>query len=133
LEHVPDPLELIRQCHRLLAPHGQLALVTHNYGAVLNRLLGKRSPIIDIEHLQLFNPESIRYLLNSQGFSNIEVLSISNRYRIGYWLRLLPLPVDFKRQILRLSEKMRFSEVMLSLNVGNILSIATKHPTSDKP
>jgi len=126
LEHVPDPLELVKQCHRLLAPRGQLALVVHNYNAPVNRILGKRSPIVDIEHLQLFHPESLSYLLRTQGFSDIEVVSLKNRYRAAYWLRLLPLPERLKHSLLGMAAKLHCSDAILSLNAGNILGVATK-------
>jgi SAM-dependent methyltransferase len=54
LEHVPDPLDLCRSAHRLLRRGSALMVVCHDRRAPLNRLLGRRSPIYDIEHLQLF-------------------------------------------------------------------------------
>ena len=40
-------------------------LVSHNYRHWLMRLLGARSPIIDIEHLQIFSPASLAVALGA--------------------------------------------------------------------
>ena len=63
-----------------------LALVTHNVDAPLNRLLGRRSPIIDIEHLQLFSPNNLSFLLRQACFERVTVQSFQNCYPMWYWL-----------------------------------------------
>ena len=68
LEHVADPRKLVAGAFELLEPGGLLALITHNADGALNRLLGRRSPIIDIEHLQLFSPDNMNYLLQRAEF-----------------------------------------------------------------
>ena len=55
MEHVPDPLRLCREACGLLKPGGAMLCVVHNRLALSARLLGRRSPIYDIEHLQLFS------------------------------------------------------------------------------
>src|SRR5205085_12443626 len=95
LEHVSAPKALTEACIRLLRPGGVLALVVHDYAAPINRLLGRRSPIIDIEHLQLFCRSSIDKLLASSGFETVEITPLVNRYPLRYWLRLAPLPRAF--------------------------------------
>jgi SAM-dependent methyltransferase len=59
LEHVRDPREIAESVHRLLKPGGVFATVTHDYRSTVNRILGRRSPIIDVEHMQLFSPDSL--------------------------------------------------------------------------
>src|SRR5688572_27856162 len=98
LEHVRDPNEVVAAASRLLRPGGAIALVTHDYRSSVNRILGRRSPIIDIEHMQLFSPGSIRQLLERNGFESIEVNSFRNRYRLRYWMHLLPLPIGLKQK-----------------------------------
>ena len=92
LEHVSAPKELTESCRRLLRSGGVLAFVTHDYMAPINRLLGRRSPIIDIEHLQLFCRSSLETLLTNAGFIIEKLSPVVNRYPLRYWLRLSPLP-----------------------------------------
>lgn len=126
MEHVSDPLELVRQCHRLLIPGGMLALVTHDYTALINRLLGRRSPIIDIEHLQLFHPRSVSALLSSCHFSDICIQRFVNRYRLAYWVKLLPAPSWLRASAFAFLDNAKFGDYRLSVNVGNLLTIAQK-------
>jgi SAM-dependent methyltransferase len=51
MEHVPDPKVISDAAFRLLKPGGAFVTVTHDYRATVNRVLGKRSPIIDIDHM----------------------------------------------------------------------------------
>jgi SAM-dependent methyltransferase len=126
LEHVPDPLSLVQSCARLLRPGGMLALVTHDYAAPLNRLLGRRSPIIDIEHLQLFCRPSLEELLDVAGLMPREIRALVNRYPLHYWLRLTPLPVGLKRVAGRLLRVMGLDRVLFGVNVGNLLTVGCK-------
>jgi SAM-dependent methyltransferase len=126
LEHVPDPRALAGSCARLLRPGGALALVTHDYTAPLNRLLGRRSPIIDIEHLQIFCPASLDRLLRDAGLTAQQIRAFSNRYPLRYWLRLAPLPGRAKRAIAAALAFLRLDRVRLGVNVGNLLAIGRK-------
>lgn len=122
LEHVRDPHEIVSAASRLLRPGGAIALVTHDYRSGVNRLLGKRSPIIDIEHMQLFSPTSIRQLLDRNGYQEIEVSSFQNRYALRYWMRLLPLSVGAKQAMIKSLDAVGLADNKLSFNVGNMLS-----------
>jgi SAM-dependent methyltransferase len=123
LEHVADPTALVSACRRLLRPGGALALVTHDYTALLNRMLGRRSPIIDIEHLQLFCRPSLTRLLNDAGLTQDRILTLANRYPLRYWLRLAPLPDGIRRAIAWLLDLTNLGRVLLSADVGNLLAI----------
>ena len=97
LEHVHDPTEIATSVSRLLKPGGAFVTVTHDYRSTVNRLLGRRSPIIDVEHMQLFSKQSIAELFHRTGYTDVVVSPFANRYAVSYWTRLLPLGRWVKR------------------------------------
>lgn len=133
LEHVPDPRALTEAAFRLLAPGGMLAFVTHDYTSPVNRMLGRRSPIIDIEHMQIFNPRSVRYLVGGAGFEQVEVKPIRNHYPLRYWLRLAPLPKRIKGLAGAVLARLSLAEAEIGINVGNILTIGRKPGGASQP
>lgn len=126
LEHLREPGIFINDVYNLLSVGGKVILVVHNWRALLNRLLGRRSPIIDIEHLQLYSPASIKYLLGLHGFQNISIFNISNSYSLQYWCRLLPLPASIKGGLLRLLCLLKLQHIKIPLRVGNLMAVAEK-------
>ncbi|HXK18010.1 MAG TPA: class I SAM-dependent methyltransferase [Polyangiaceae bacterium] len=124
IEHVYDPLVLCRETFELLRPGGALFIVCHNRRAPLARVMGFKSPIFDIEHLQLFSPRSIEALLLRAGFSRIELHRVVNRYPLNYWASLFPFPRSVKPRALELLRESRVGRVMLSAPVGNLAAIA---------
>ncbi len=126
LEHLPDPGEFVATTHSLLEPGGAIAVVVHNWRAPLNRLLGLRSPIIDVEHLQLFSPKALRELFERAGFELIALSPIRNAYPLRYWLRLTPLPESAKKIALGLLERFGLADRSFAMNVGNMLAVGIK-------
>lgn len=49
IEHVPDPGEMVREIYTLLVEGGAVLIVCHNRKAFSARVLGKKSPIYDID------------------------------------------------------------------------------------
>jgi len=127
LEHVRDPRFIAEATLRLLRPGGAFIAVTHDYRSLVNRLLGKRSPIIDIEHMQLFSAASVRQLFEGAGYEKVVVKAFSNRYRLSYWLRLAPIPPTLKSGIVRILGTTGLDEAKLGLNVGNLFVAGFKH------
>lgn len=122
MEHVRDPMTTALAAKRLLRPGGAFVTVTHDYRSLVNKILGKRSPIIDIEHMQLFSRNSISELFNRSAFIEVSANPFINRYSIGYWLRLAPLPQQVKR-VLRWTLTHIFSDKLkIGLNVGNTIA-----------
>jgi hypothetical protein len=99
--------------------------VTHDYRSAVNRLLGKRSPIIDIEHMQLFSAASVRRLFEEAGYERVDVNAFVNRYRANYWLRLAPLPARLKSGISRLLVACGMDR-HIGFNVGNVFTTGFK-------
>jgi SAM-dependent methyltransferase len=126
IEHLTDPLAFCRAAYAVLKPGGALLLIGHDRRAMTNRLLGKRSPIYDIEHMQLFSPRSFRALLEAAGFIGTELLPVRNRYPIRYWARLFPFPGRIKQPILRVLQSTCLGAPVVGLPTGNLAVLGFK-------
>jgi hypothetical protein len=133
LEHLSNPRAFVQQAWTRLKPGGLLAMVTHDYKSVVNRLLGKRSPIIDIEHLQLFCKKSLLHLLHEVGFAQIQQQGIYNCYPLSYWIKLTPFPKPFKMALLAFLTKHPSVNRNIKVPVGNVLTVAYKPVTENAP
>ena len=126
MEHVPDPLELCQGAFQLLKPGGAFAMIVHNRRALSAKILGRKSPIFDIEHLQLFSRVSGTRLLKSAGFMNISAATIWNRYPLHYWMKLFPLPRTPKMKMIECSRRLGVGNLPVSIPAGNLLFIGIR-------
>ena len=75
LEHLFSPADFLRHMHRILVPNGLCILTTPN-GLGLDVLeLGAASSTVAFTHLTLFNPKSISELLQTCGFTVLEIMT----------------------------------------------------------
>jgi len=126
MEHLWNPVELVSSVNSILKPGGLFVTVTHNLQAFSARMLGDKSPIFDIEHLQLFSEKTIRALLQRAGFTDIRVMPVWNRYPIHYWMKLAPLPQSLKRALIKVTKQGPVARISCSLPAGNIAAVARK-------
>ncbi len=126
LEHITNPGVFSGAAYEMLEPGGMLAVIVHNWRSLVNRLLGLRSPIIDVQHLQLFCPKAISTLLANAGFVSIDLIPIANAYSLRYWLRLTPLSAGVKNKISGILDRFRLLGSRVSLRVGNMLAVGIK-------
>jgi len=126
MEHVPDPLQLCRDAYSLLKPGGAMLCVVHNRLSLSARVLGRRSPIFDIEHLQLFSHASIGRLLESAGFRGVNTSVVVNCYPITYWMRLFPFPRPLKNAVIRLAASLGGNYLPIPLPAGNLAAVGFK-------
>ena len=126
IEHLYDPISICRDVRTLLKPGGAIFIICHNRESVVNRLLGFKSPIFDIEHLQLFSPKSVRKLLETSGFEKIEVKAIVNKYPLHYWFKLFPFPGGIKSKLLKWLAESKIGKILIPIPVGNMAAIGYK-------
>jgi SAM-dependent methyltransferase len=118
IEHVPGPSALARDAFSLLRPGGALFIIGHNLNSLSAKVLGMRSPIFDIEHMQLFTIKTARELLRRAGFERIEAYGTVNRYPMHYYAKLLPIPN--KAAVLRMMKSSPVGKIALSAALGNL-------------
>jgi SAM-dependent methyltransferase len=123
LDHLLEPNGVLRAVWDLLEPGGVTLWICHDAGAPLNRLLGHRSPIVDIEHVVLYDRRTIRKLFERNGFDVLHVSGIANRYPLWYWTHLSPLPPSIRQPLVRVA---RSAGAMLRMNLGNMRLLARK-------
>ena len=73
IEHVANPVDVIAECRRVLAPDGVLVLITPNICSLGHRLYGADWVALDPpRHLHIFTPTALIQAVRSAGFGTVE-------------------------------------------------------------
>lgn len=122
IEHIDDPIGFLGKTRELCHPGGYVAVACHNYQAPVNRVMGEKSPIFDIEHLQIFSTKSITRAMVKSGLEAVSVRPYSNTYPLSYWVKLAPIPASIKRTRLIVSGVP--GRLPVRLPIGNLMALA---------
>ncbi|MEP6956408.1 MAG: class I SAM-dependent methyltransferase [Chthoniobacterales bacterium] len=125
-DHIPAPNELLEECRRVLKPGGFLLALNHNVEACSARLLGERSPIVDIEHTFLYSPATMKRICEANGFAVVEQGTAWNTYSLAYLFRLMPLPNVMKKALLRFLHASALGRWPATVPLGNMYLIGRK-------
>lgn len=126
LDHLTDPNAVLQHCKRVLVDGGIMFWICHDTGAWVPNLLGESSPMVDIEHVVLYDRRTLRLLFDKNGFEGVEIFGVSNDYPVEYWARLAPMPGWLKRWVLGSLKCTRLGRIRLRANFGNQGIIARK-------
>ena len=126
LDHLPDPVTTLHACYDALESNGKFIVAVHNEMSWSARLLGKKSPIIDVEHTYLFNKKTAEALFRKVGFINFKSQSYSNFYSLSYILQLIPFFKTFRKWILQSRFNYILARLRISAPLGNIWVCGTK-------
>lgn len=126
LDHIPDPADLLAECRAVLRPGGHVLALNHNIHAWSARLLGERSPIVDIEHTYLYSPKTMELLFAKSQFTDIRVRNVRNTYSLAYLAQLTPMPTGMKSRLLPRLYDTRVGRIRVTLPLGNLCLIARK-------
>ena len=120
LDHLLEPVATLRELRQKLKPGARLLLVTHDESSLLRRLVGWRWPAFCLQHPQIYNPESMRVLLEAAGFEVLQQRKTVNFFQISFLLKHLLWAFGMKVQSVP-----SFGQLTLGLKLGNMLTIAT--------
>lgn len=123
-DHIPDPNHFLEMCLTLLRPNGILVLMNHDVESLSAKVLGERSPIIDIEHTYLYSRKTISKILRNNGYEILKTYSPPAVFSIRYLMRLLPLPQSFKK--MAANSKFKLFDTKINVKPGNLCAISIK-------
>lgn len=126
LDHISHPVDLLEECLAVLRPGGHILALNHNVSAWSARMLGERSPIVDIEHTYLYSPATMRSLFAKAGFVDPRVRSVRNTYSLAYLAQLVPLPSGLKSRLLPALRAGPAGRIRVTVPLGNLCLIARK-------
>jgi SAM-dependent methyltransferase len=126
IEHIVDVNGFLSGCFSKLKNGGVFLGVGHDLDSLASRLLKDKCPIINDEHIYVFNRKTLRMIFEKNGFKVLEVGSVANIYSLGYWLNMSPLP-HFLKNIFEVFLKItHLHNIKIKLRAGNIYIIAQK-------
>ncbi|HXZ29574.1 MAG TPA: class I SAM-dependent methyltransferase [Dehalococcoidia bacterium] len=123
LEHMPYPLMVLKEIHRILKPGGMLVVTTPDIEKIPARILKRRWWCITRLHINQFTTKTLATILKNAGFKNISAVS----YKESISLLMLFIP------ILRYSRLYKPLRNLFSLNsgLGRIMSkIVLTYPST---
>lgn len=126
LDHLPSPGETLREVLKWLRPGGVILALNHDAGALSNRILGERSPIIDIEHTYLYDRRTGSEILRRQGYEIVSVAPVWNTYSLSYLGRLVPMPG--KRAVANALDSTVGHRLKMTVPLGN-MAIVGRRPS----
>ena len=116
IEHLNNPREFITNIKRFIKPGGYFAISCHNRLSLTNKILGEKSPIFDVEHLQVFSDQGIEKLFSGLNFKIVYSNKYRNKYPLSYWLKIAPVGEKIKDFV---ETKKKLFGLGISINVGN--------------
>jgi len=120
LDHLQDPIQTLRNCLDALESGGTFVVAVHNERSWSARLLGERSPIIDVEHTYLYSLSTGIQLFEKAGFKNVRSGAYNNHYSLAYILHLLPISRNFRKFVLGSWVGKLLSKIRIVVPLGNM-------------
>jgi len=121
LDHVLDPLDLLRGLAAKLAPGGVLAIVTHDESSLMARALGARWLPYCLQHPQLYQPGTLKAAMERAGLGVVAQQKTSNEFPLTYLVKhglaAAGLPHDWVPVTARPA---------VALKLGNVITVARR-------
>ena len=127
LDHLPDPLSILKLIHKMLKPGGSVCIAVHNVNSISATILKDKSPIFDVEHTYLYSKKTIRSLLTQAGFNEVRVRHYKNSYSLAYLVHLIPISRNLRMKILASKFGEGLRKIRITVPLGNMWAAGTKN------
>ena len=121
-DHLLDPVQDLRNIYARAEQGAHLSVVVHNEKSNLRRIMKAKWPPFCLQHPQLYNPKTLRNLLEKSGWSTEKIEKSTNWYHLKNFAKM-------GLSVLGIED--RFSpflpDVEFPIRLGNIICLAKKN------
>ena len=132
IEHVPDPLETMREIWRVLKPGGHMVLETPRYDTFMFKMMGKRERSLRMDgHVYFYTDDTLTRSAEASGFEMVD-LSHVGRSMTGerfVWnaANILKNP-NFTEKATAASRKVGLANLKFKVNLKDMVRIIAEKP-----
>jgi 2-polyprenyl-3-methyl-5-hydroxy-6-metoxy-1,4-benzoquinol methylase len=123
IEHVSDPIGLMRTVRAALRPDGIAVVVTPDVGSLMARLLGWRWWHYRIAHIGYFNRKTLQHALQIAGFQTVSITRPAWYFPVSY---LIERALVYVPRILRFKPPARLERWIMPLNLLDSMMVIVK-------
>jgi 2-polyprenyl-3-methyl-5-hydroxy-6-metoxy-1,4-benzoquinol methylase len=123
IEHVSDPIGLMRSVHEQLASDGIAVVVTPDVGSLMARVLGRRWWHYRIAHIGYFNRDTLAHALRLAGFEQVATMRPAWYFPVSY---LIERALTYVPETLRFEPPAFLERITMPLNLFDSLLVVLK-------
>lgn len=125
-DHIAEPNIFLQNCFNVLKDNGFILAINHNAQSFSAKIMGEKSPIIDIGHAYLYDLITMKKIFEKNNFFVHSVFPIKNTVSIERLIQLLPIDFTKTDKIIKLARALKINKFSLKLPLGNLGIIAQK-------
>ena len=134
IEHVPDPLSLLKDIHHVLKPGGHFVMETPVYDTLTYRLLGRRERSLSCDgHIYFFTTPTLEHMFQRAGFGLIRRRRVGRSLtldRLAYNVGVISKSKQVKQRLEQATRSLGLNRIAFTLNMHDMERVCVRKPES---